>query len=418
MINIKNITAREILDSRGNPTLEVDVYGENGFARAAVPSGASTGAYEAVELRDGDKKRYGGKGVKKAVDNVQTLISKHLIGMDAADQEKIDRKLIEIDGSENKSVLGANALLGVSMAVAKLAALEKKQPLFEYFSTLAGFEEARILPIPMMNIVNGGRHADSGLNIQEFMIAPTGANNFSEGLRFGAEIFQTLKEILHKKGLSTSVGDEGGFAPHITSHREVLETIMDAVEMSGHAGSIHIALDCAASEFYKDGKYEIEGEKYTAAELVAYYEKLFQGFPVFSVEDSHAEDDLDGFHLMHERFGEELQLVGDDLFVTNTKRIQMGIDQKLANAILIKLNQIGTITETIEAIKLGNSVSWNSIISHRSGETEDTTIADFSVGLATGQIKTGSLSRSDRVCKYNQLLRIEEALGEKALYGK
>lgn len=417
MSTITNIKAREILDSRGNPTVEVDIFSEQHMTRAAVPSGASTGIHEAVELRDGDSNRYLGKGVTQAVKNAETTLKDALIGMNPEDQGAIDAKMIEVDGSKNKGNLGANAILGISLANAKLAALETNTPLYQHFAKLAGKPAATVLPVPMMNIVNGGEHSDAGLSIQEFMIIPKGAPSFREGLRYGAEIFHALKKILAKKGLTTSVGDEGGFAPHIETHKEVLETIMHAIEEAGHSGQIEIALDCAASEFYKDGKYHIEGQSLDSHQLVDFYKSLFADFPIKSVEDSHAEDDFEGFQAMHEAFGDTLQLVGDDLLVTNAERVEMAIEKKLANAVLVKVNQIGSISETIKTIKLSESAGWNNVVSHRSGETEDTTIADLVVGLGTGQIKTGSLCRTDRVCKYNQLLRIEEELGGKAVYG-
>jgi enolase len=418
MSTITDIKARQILDSRGNPTVEVDIYSENHMARAAVPSGASTGIHEAVELRDGDTSVYGGKGVTQAVKNVETTLKDALIGMNPEDQTAIDAKMMEVDGSKNKGNLGANAILGISLANAKLAALETNTPLYQHFAKLGGKPAATILPVPMMNIVNGGEHSDAGLSIQEFMVIPKGAPSFSEALRYGAEIFHALKKILAKKGLTTSVGDEGGFAPHIETHKEVLETIMHAIDDAGHSGQIEIALDCAASEFYKDGMYHIEGQQLDSTGLVEFYKNLFASFPITSVEDSHAEDDFEGFQAMYEAFGNDIQLVGDDLLVTNPERVQMGIEKKLCNSVLVKVNQIGSISETIKTIQMSEAAGWTNVVSHRSGETEDTTIADLVVGLGTGQIKTGSLCRTDRVCKYNQLLRIEEELGSNAVYGK
>lgn len=419
---INRIHAREVLDSRGNPTVEVEISSSNGkHARAIVPSGASTGIHEAVELRDNDKKRYLGKGVLEAVKNVNKIIGPSLQYMDIFDQQKIDQKLIELDATENKGRLGANAILGVSLAVLRLSAKERGFPLYKRIQELAEQQlggqhvnAASLLPTPMMNIINGGAHADSGLDIQEFMIMPTGAESFSEALRMGAEIFQHLKKILSEKGLTTSVGDEGGFAPQLQNNAAALEIIMEAIESAGHTGKIELALDAAASEFYKNGKYSIDGKELSGKELTEYYKELCEKYPIVSIEDGCSEDDWDSWILLNKSLGEKVQIVGDDLFVTNKKRVQMGIEKKAANAILIKLNQIGTVTETIETIALGNENKMNSIISHRSGETEDTTIADFVVGMSTGQIKTGSLCRTDRVAKYNQLLRIEEALGENA----
>jgi enolase len=417
MTKIVDIKAREILDSRGNPTVEVDVFSENNIGRAAVPSGASTGVHEAIELRDEDTERYKGKGVIKAVNNVNGVIKNEVMGMNPFKQEAIDRKMLGLDGSKNKGNLGANAILGVSIAVAKLAAKDEGLSLYKYFAKLAGREKANVMPIPMMNIVNGGTHSDAGLNIQEFMVVPMEAGSIKEAVRTGAEIFHTLKKILKAGGHVTAVGDEGGFAPHITTHEEVLETIMQAIDEAGHGGKVKIALDAAASEFFDNGQYTIGDSKLTSSELVDYYKLLVDKFPIFSIEDSHAEDDFEGFAMMERELGNRIQLVGDDLFVTNTERIQTGIDKKLANSVLIKLNQIGSITETIEAIDLAKNNNWTTVVSHRSGETEDTTIADLAVGLGTGQIKTGSLSRTDRVCKYNQLIRIEEELGDEAVYG-
>ncbi|MBT4936617.1 phosphopyruvate hydratase, partial [Candidatus Peregrinibacteria bacterium] len=421
---IHSIHAREVLDSRGNPTVEVEIFSSQGNStRAIVPSGASTGIHEAMELRDNDKNRYLGKGVLQAVENVNTIIAPALQSMDILNQEKIDLKLIDLDGTENKSKLGANAILGVSLAVLKISAIEKKVSLYQRIQEATeaqiGSQKAKkasLLPTPMMNIINGGAHADSGLDIQEFMIMPTGAKNFSEALRMGAEVFHHLKKILSQKDLATSVGDEGGFAPHLQNNEAALEIIMEAIKSSGHEGKIELALDAAASEFYKNGKYTVDGKEIDGKELSKYYADLCEKYPIVSIEDGCAEDDWGSWILMNEMLGERIQIVGDDLFVTNKKRVQMGIEKKAANAILIKLNQIGTVTETIETIALGNENNMNSIISHRSGETEDTTIADFVVGMSTGQIKTGSLCRTDRIAKYNQLLRIEEALGENAKY--
>ena len=418
MATIKDIRAREILDSRGNPTLEVTAYSENQVARASVPSGASTGTHEALELRDGDLKRYRGKGVLKAVDNVDTIIRKALLGHDLFNQAGIDRVMIELDGTENKSKLGANAILGVSLACAHLGAREKNIPLFQYLN-----EDARVLPVPMMNIINGGKHADSNLEIQEFMIVPVGAPNFKEALRMGAEIFHTLKDILHDKGLSTAVGDEGGFAPVLSGNEVAFDYVMQAIAKAGFkAGSdVVLAIDAAASEFFKDGFYEIKVggtlEKLTASELVSFYQQLTAHYPLITIEDGLSEDDWTGWQLLTKELGSKLQLVGDDLFVTNPKRLQRGIDEGIANSILIKLNQIGSLSETIEVIRQAQTHTYRTVVSHRSGETEDTTIADLAVGLETGQIKTGSLSRTERVAKYNQLLRIEEMLGEKAQFG-
>ncbi len=420
---ITNIHAREVLDSRGNPTVEVEVYSDQCMASAIVPSGASTGVHEAIELRDGDKSRYLGKGVLKAVKNVNEVIAPALKGDDLYAQQKIDEKLLELDGTENKGNLGANAILGVSIAVMRLSAKKRKIPLYQRIQEIAEYQlgkengkESNLLPTPMMNIINGGQHADSGLDIQEFMIMPTGANSFSEALRMGTEIFHTLKKILSSRGFVTAVGDEGGFAPHFKKNEDAFEIIMEAIETAGHTGKIQLAMDAAASEFYKDGKYSVNGNLITGEELVDYYIKLVEKYPIISIEDSHDEDDWKSWAIMNEKLGDKVQLVGDDLFVTNKKRVQMGIEKNAANAILIKLNQIGTVTETIETINLGNKNGMNSIVSHRSGETEDTVIADFVVGMATGQIKTGSLCRSERIAKYNQLLRIEERLGENAKF--
>lgn len=417
MSKIVKIQAREVLDSRGNPTVEVEVFTEKGFGRAIVPSGASTGVHEAVELRDGDKARYNGKGVLKAVKNVEKILGPEVIGMQSEDHHEIDKKLIRTDGTENKSRLGANAILGISLACAHASANEKGIFLYEHLNP-----EAVTLPVPMMNIINGGAHADSGLDIQEFMVMPVGAKNFREALRMGAEIFHVLKGLLKEKGLSTSVGDEGGFAPNLPSNEAALDYILQAIEKAGYQPwkEIMIALDSAASEFYlteeKIYKIKVDGkmEKLNNAELVSYYDILLRKFPIISIEDSHSEDDWEGWQKMMKSVDGKIQLVGDDFLVTNVKRLKKAIDEKAANSILIKVNQIGTLTETIAAIEMAKISKWTAIVSHRSGETEDTTIADLVVAMQTGQIKTGSLSRTDRICKYNQLLRIEERLGDKA----
>ncbi|MCD6188514.1 MAG: phosphopyruvate hydratase [Desulfuromusa sp.] len=418
MSEIIDIYAREILDSRGNPTVEVEVALETGvIGRAAVPSGASTGEREALELRDGDKNRYLGKGVLKAVEHVNEVIATELMGWEASDQIGIDRKLLALDGTDFKSKLGANALLGVSMACAKAAAEDAGLPLYQYI----GGVNAKELPVPMMNIINGGEHADNNVDIQEFMIMPVGAESFKEALRMGAEIFHTLKKVLKDKGYNTSVGDEGGFAPNLKSNEEALQVIMEAIEAAGYkAGEdILLALDVAASEIYNDGQYNFSNEKQaikTAAETVAFYEDLVARYPIISIEDGLAENDWDGWKLMTEKLGDKIQIVGDDLFVTNTKILKEGIDKGISNSILIKVNQIGTLTETLEAIEMAKRAGYTAIISHRSGETEDTTIADLAVATNAGQIKTGSLCRTDRVCKYNQLLRIEDELDDTAVY--
>ena len=419
MAHIKSIFARQILDSRGNPTIEVDVLTSNGIkGRAAVPSGASTGIHEAVELRDNDSSIYLGKGVLKAVKNVNSILNEALNGMDIFDQEAIDRAMIKLDGTDNKSNLGANAILGVSLALAKAAALESNLSLFKYI----GGPSATILPVPMMNILNGGSHADNLIDIQEFMVMPIGAKSFSEGLRWGTEVFHHLKGVLKSNGMSTNVGDEGGFAPNLGSNEEAIQVVMQAVEKAGFRLGIDmsIALDAAASEFYnsKTGLYHFEstGENRSSAEMVAYWEDWCKKYPIISVEDGLAEDDWDGWKLATEKLGKSVQLVGDDLFVTNTTRLQRGINEEIANSILIKVNQIGTLTETKEAVNLAKKHNYSSVMSHRSGETEDNTIADLAVALKTGQIKTGSASRSDRMSKYNQLLRIEEELGDNAIY--
>jgi enolase len=416
---IASIFARQILDSRGNPTIEVDVITENGIlGRAAVPSGASTGVHEAVELRDNDKSIYMGKGVLKAVNHVNTVIEEALVGMDVFEQKKIDYLLLELDGTENKSNLGANAILGTSLAVAKAAAQEAGLSLYQYIGGVG----AVTMPVPMMNILNGGSHADNLIDIQEFMVMPFGAKSFSEGLRWGTEVFHHLKAVLKSKGMSTNVGDEGGFAPNLGSNEEAIQVVMQAVEKAGFRLGIDmsIALDAAASEFYnsKTGLYHFEstGENRNSAEMVAYWEEWCKKYPIISVEDGLAEDDWDGWKLATEKLGKSVQLVGDDLFVTNTTRLQRGINEEIANSILIKVNQIGTLTETKEAVNLAKKNNYSSVMSHRSGETEDNTIADLAVALKTGQIKTGSASRSDRMSKYNQLLRIEEELGDNAIY--
>ncbi|MBD3379717.1 MAG: phosphopyruvate hydratase [Candidatus Omnitrophica bacterium] len=417
---IKEIKGREILDSRGNPTVEVDVRLEDGsFGRAAVPSGASTGEHEAVELRDGDKNRYLGKGVTRAVANVNGELAGKVVGMDAADQEALDNAMIELDGTPNKSRLGANAILGVSMAAAKAAAASKGLPLYKYL----GGDEAKILPIPMMNIVNGGEHADNNVDIQEFMAMPVGAPSFKEALRMGAEVFHHLKKILHEKGLATSVGDEGGFAPNLQSNKEAVEVILQAIEAAGYkpGEEVAIALDPASSEFYKEGKYilgaEADPDK-DDAQMAEFWSDWADKYPIVSIEDGMAEDDWDGWKTLTDKIGSRTQLVGDDLFVTNTQRLKEGIDKGIANSILIKVNQIGTLTETLAAIKMAKDAGYTAVMSHRSGETEDTTISHLAVATGVGQIKTGSASRTDRICKYNELLRIEEELGDKAVYGK
>lgn len=418
---IIDVHARQILDSRGNPTVEVEVLTENGaLGRAAVPSGASTGAHEAVELRDGDKSKYLGKGVLKAVANVNDVIAKELQGIDVFEQNAIDKLMIELDGTHNKGKLGANAILGVSLAVAKAAAQESRQPLYRYI----GGVNANTLPIPMMNIVNGGSHSDAPIAFQEFMIMPVGAPSFSEALRWGSEVFHTLKKILHDRDLSTAVGDEGGFAPTFGGTEDGVETILQAIEKAGYKPGVDICLafDCAASEFYVNGKYDytkFEGEKgaiRTSAEQADYLASLTEKYPIISIEDGMAEDDWDGWKLLTDKIGDKVQLVGDDLFVTNVVRLQEGIDKGVGNSILVKVNQIGSLTETIDAVSLAQTHSYTSVMSHRSGETEDATIADLAVALNCGQIKTGSISRSDRIAKYNQLLRIEEELGENAKF--
>jgi enolase len=417
MEKIKKIHAREILDSRGNPTVECDVFLEDGsFGRAAVPSGASTGIHEALELRDDDKKRYLGKGVKKAIQNINELVNKEIINKQFEDYRAFDKAILALDGTENKSKIGANATLAASLAFAKSLSSHSSKDFFKFISESEEF----LLPVPMMNIVNGGSHADNDVDIQEFMIAPVGAPSFSEALRYGCEVFHSLKSILKSKNLNTNVGDEGGFAPNVNSSAEVIEIILSAVEKAGLKinDDILLSLDVASTEFFIDNKYELKGEGKTLSseEMVKYLEDLSNSFPIYSIEDGMSEDDWEGWIELTNKIGSKLQLVGDDLFVTNIKRLQTGIDKKAGNAILVKLNQIGTLSETIDAINLGKENNFSSIISHRSGETEDTTIADLSVAVSAGQIKTGSLSRTDRTAKYNQLLRIEEKLGSSAKY--
>jgi len=417
MSEIQSIKAREIIDSRGNPTVEADVQLKSGaFGRAAVPSGASTGALEALEMRDGDKQRYLGKGVKQAVDNVNNKIQPKLIGVDALDQANVDNIMLTLDGTPNKANIGANAVLAVSLAVAKAAAAEQQQPLYQYLNT----DAQMVLPVPMMNIINGGAHAHKGADLQEFMVVPHGVSSFSEAIQCGCEIFHNLKSILKSKGLNTAVGDEGGFAPTLDANEQAIEIILQAIEAAGYKSGdqVSIGLDCASSEFYKDGKYhlESEGKVYSSAEFVDYLSSLVNKYPIITVEDGLAEDDWDGWAQLTTELGSKVQLVGDDLFVTNTEIFAKGIKLGVANSILIKLNQIGSLTETLAAIKMAHDANYTAVISHRSGETEDVTIADLAVATGAGQIKTGSLSRSDRVAKYNQLLRIEEELGAKAVY--
>jgi len=414
---ITSIHAREILDSRGNPTVEVETELENGtVGRAAAPSGASTGAFEAVELRDGDKKRYMGKGVLKAVENINSIIAPELEGMDALYQREIDKMMLDLDGTENKSKLGANAILGVSLSAAKAVALSLQMPLYRYLGGING----HVLPSPMMNILNGGEHADNSVDLQEFMIMPLGADTFSEGLRMGAEVFHNLKKVLGKDGLNTAVGDEGGFAPDLKTNEDAIKYIIKAIETAGYkpGKDIFIALDPASTEFFEKGKYNLKGEGkvLTPDEMVDYYADLIEKYPIISIEDGMAEEDWDGWKKLTEKVGDKVQLVGDDLFVTNTKRLKKGIEMGVANSILIKVNQIGTLSETMDAIEMATRAGYTAVISHRSGETGDTTIADLVVGLNAGQIKTGAPSRTDRVCKYNQLLRIEDDLGDMAEY--
>jgi enolase len=409
---IADVHARQIFDSRGNPTVEVDVRLESGvFGRAAVPSGASTGVHEAVELRD-DGPEYGGKGVTRAVANVEGEISEAVRGRDANDQEALDRLLVELDGTANKGRLGANAILGVSLATAKAAAAEAEISLFRYL----GGDEARTLPVPMMNVINGGAHADNSIDLQEFMVVPADAASFTEALRIGAEVYHSLKKLLHERGLSTAVGDEGGFAPDLSSSDEAIEAILEAAGRAGHGDRVAIALDPAATEFYRDGTYRFEGREEDGAGMAAFYSDLAGRYPLVSVEDGVAEDDWDAWRTLTERLGDQVQLVGDDLFVTNIARLGRGIEEGIANSILIKVNQIGTLSETLDAIELARSAGYSAVMSHRSGETEDTTIADLAVATGVGQIKTGAPSRTDRVAKYNQLLRIEEELGAEAEY--
>ncbi|MBN8489499.1 MAG: phosphopyruvate hydratase [Burkholderiales bacterium] len=417
MSAIVDIVGREILDSRGNPTVECDVLLESGtLGRAAVPSGASTGSREAIELRDGDKSRYLGKGVLKAVNHINTEISEAVLGLDATEQSFLDKTLIDLDGTENKSRLGANAMLAVSMAVARAAAEESGLPLYRYFGGMGAVQ----LPVPMMNVINGGAHANNSLDLQEFMIIPVGAPSFRESLRYGAEVFHALKKIIDAKGMSTTVGDEGGFAPSLPSHEAAIQLILEAIDKAGFTAGTQIAigLDCAASEFYKDGKYHLDGEglQLTAPEWTDILATWCDKYPIVSIEDGMHEGDWDGWKHLTERLGKKVQLVGDDLFVTNTRILKQGIDQGIANSILIKINQIGTLSETFAAIEMAKRAGYTAVVSHRSGETEDSTIADIAVGLNAGQIKTGSLSRSDRMAKYNQLLRIEEDLGDVAVY--
>ena len=417
MSSIVDVVAREILDSRGNPTVEADVLLESGvMGRAAVPSGASTGSREAIELRDGDARRYGGKGVLKAVEHVNTEISEAIIGLDASEQAFIDRTLVDLDGSDNKSRLGANAMLSVSMAVAKAAAEESGLPLYRYFGGSAAMQ----MPVPMMNVINGGAHANNSLDMQELMVVPVGAQSFREALRCGAEVFQSLKKLIHAQGMSTAVGDEGGFAPSLPNHAAAIELILEAIDKAGYTAGqdVMLALDCASTEFFAEGAYVLgaEGLRLSPEAFVDYLAKLVDRFPIISIEDGMAENDWAGWKLLTERLGRKVQLVGDDLFVTNVRLLREGIQQGVANSILIKVNQIGTLTETFAAIELAKRSGYTSVISHRSGETEDTTIADIAVGMNALQIKTGSLSRSDRTAKYNQLLRIEEDLGDSVTY--
>jgi enolase len=419
MAKIEKTTAREILDSRGNPTVEVDIILDDGTrGRAAVPSGASTGRHEACELRDGDPKRYLGKGVTKAINNVTEIIGPKIKGMDPSEQENIDKLMIDLDGTENKSNLGANAILGVSIAIARAAASTLNKSLYSYI----GNDNARIIPVPMMNIINGGEHADNNLDIQEFMIMPVGTDCFKDALRIGAEVFHCLKKILNAKGYNTNVGDEGGFAPELKCNEEALGTIMEAINKAGYepGKDVLLALDTAANEVYKDGKYVLKAEadpEKSIEGMISFYEDLISNYPIYSIEDGLAEDDWDGWKMLTERLGNRVQLVGDDLFVTNINRLKKGIELGITNSILIKLNQIGTLTETIQTIEMAKSKGFTTVISHRSGETEDTIISDVAVATNAGQIKAGSLSRTDRICKYNQLLRIEEELGDNAVYG-
>ena len=418
MSKIKSVYAREVLDSRGNPTVEVEVTTECGaFGSAIVPSGASTGVHEAVELRDGDKNRYLGKGTQKAVDNVNNVIAEAVIGMEVTNQREIDYKMIELDGTPNKGKLGANAILGVSLAVAKAAAASLGLPLYRYIGGANGY----VLPTPMMNIINGGAHADNNVDFQEFMIMPVNAPSFKEAIRMGAEVFHALKSVLNSKGLNTAVGDEGGFAPNLASNEDAIKTIIEAIEKAGYkpGEDVKLAMDVASSEFYQDGKYVLPGENnksFTSKELVDFYAELCEKYPIISIEDGLDQDDWEGWDYLTEKLGGKVQLVGDDFFVTNTKRLQQGIDRGVANSILIKVNQIGTLSETLEAIEMAQKANYTAVISHRSGETEDTTIADIAVATNAGQIKTGSASRTDRIAKYNQLIRIEDRLGSQSKY--
>lgn len=417
MPTIQTLHARQILDSRGTPTVEVDcVLSDGSFGRAAVPSGASTGSHEALELRDGDKKLYGGKSVLKAVANVNGTLAKALSGKDSADQRAVDAALIALDGTETKSSLGANAVLGVSMAVARARAASEQLPLYRSLARQFGVPEPSLLPVPLMNVMNGGKHADSGLSLQECMIVPCGFSRFSDALRAGVEVFLTLKKLLKEAGHITAVGDEGGFAPRVKDSAEAFTFLAEAIAGAGYEGKVKLAIDCAASEFFTDGTYTVDGKTLSSKQLQQFYGDLCRRYPIVSIEDSHSEDDWDGFKEMQKAMGKTIQLVGDDLLVTNVQRLKKAIGEKAANAILIKLNQIGTVSETVDAIALAEKSGWRAIVSHRSGETEDTFIADLAVALGTGQIKTGSASRTDRVCKYNQLLRIEEELGSKAKY--
>jgi enolase len=415
--SIKSIKGRQILDSRGNPTVEVDVeLADGAVGRAAVPSGASTGSHEAVELRDGDPSKYQGKGVLKAVNNIQKIIAPEIVGMSALKQEAIDRRMIELDGTPNKAKLGANAILGVSLAVAHAAAVSKWMPLYHYL----GGEEAHLLPVPLMNILNGGKHAEDSVDLQEFMVVPAGARSFAHALQIGSEVYQALKKVLKKRGANTSVGDEGGFAPKLATNREAVEVLLVAIEAAGYkpGKECFIALDPASTEFYKNGKYILakEGVSFTSAEMVNYFGKLVADYPIISIEDGMAEDDWDGWNLLNKKVGSKIQLVGDDLYTTNKERLSRGIKECTSNSILIKLNQIGTLSETLEVMKMASKAGWTSVVSHRSGETEDTTISDLAVAMNSGQIKSGAPCRSERVAKYNRLLRIEEELGNKAKY--
>lgn len=418
MVKIQSVYAREVLDSRGNPTVEVEVTGDDGsFGRAIVPSGASTGVHEAVELRDGDATRYNGMGVSKAVDNVNTIIAKEVIGKEVTSQREIDEMMIALDGTPNKGKLGANAILGVSLAVARCAANSLHMPLYRYI----GGANAHVLPTPMMNIINGGAHADNNVDFQEFMIMPVNAPSFKEAIRMGAEVFHALKKVLKGKGLNTAVGDEGGFAPNLASNEEAIQTILEAIETAGYQPGVDVklAMDVASSEFYQDGKYTLPGENnktFTSKELVDFYVELCDKYPIISIEDGLDQDDWEGWDYLTEKLGSRVQLVGDDFFVTNTARLKKGIEKGVANAILIKVNQIGTLTETLEAIEMAQKANYTAVVSHRSGETEDTTIADIAVATNAGQIKTGSASRTDRIAKYNQLMRIEDELGKQANY--